>query len=81
MAEGDQSDKSGHFHVIIDGEAVVPTGVAIPFDAAHNHFGKGQSSADLELAPGKHSLTLQFANIKHESYGKEFSKNISITVQ
>lgn len=39
-----------------------PSGEAIPFDDAHKHFGKGQTGVDLELAPGKHTLTLQFAN-------------------
>lgn len=72
---------SGHFHLIIDGEKVVPTGEAIPFDAAHMHFGKGQTSVDVELPAGKHSLTLQFANIKHESYGPAYAKNITVNVQ
>ena len=36
--------------------------------------------ASLELAPGKHTLTLQFANAKHESYGKVFSKQIVVNV-
>jgi len=34
----------------------------------------------VELSPGKHTLTLQFANALHKSYGKGFSKELTITV-
>ncbi|KXZ48756.1 hypothetical protein GPECTOR_25g340 [Gonium pectorale] len=49
---------TGHHHLVIDAPAPAE-GVAIPFDDAHKHFGKGQTSVDLELPPGKHTLTLQ----------------------
>lgn len=42
---------------------------------------QGQVVADLDLAPGKHTLTLQFANALHESYGPEERRDVSITVQ
>ncbi len=41
---------SGHHHLVIDAPAP-GEGEAIPFDATHLHFGKGQTSADVELAP------------------------------
>ena len=41
-------------------------GTEIPFDETHLHFGKGQTEAALTLAPGKHKLTLQFANALHK---------------
>jgi len=71
---------SGHFHLIID-DGYTPAGRVIPADAAHKHFGKGQTETELTLAPGAHILTLQFANGQHVSYGKEWSKTIHITVR
>ena len=73
---------TGHHHLVIDGpKAFVDKGEAIPFDATHKHFGKAQTEGELELEPGKHKLTLQFANANHESYGKEFAKTITVNVK
>lgn len=73
---------TGHHHLVIDGpKAFVDKGEAIPFDDTHKHYGKAQTEGELELAPGKHKLTLQFANANHESYGKEFAKTITVTVK
>ncbi len=74
---------TGHFHVVVDRAAsdALPAGVAIPFDATHLHYGKGQLAADIELPAGKHTLSLQFANALHESYGPAERKDITINVQ
>ena len=73
---------TGHPHLVIDGpKAFVDSGEAIPFDDTHKHFGKGQTESELELTPGKHKLTLQFANANHQSYGKEFAKTITVNVK
>ena len=69
----------GHHHLIIDG-TFTEKGQMVPKDATHLHFGKGQTIDTLQLAPGNHTLTLQFANGAHESYGKEWSKTISVFV-
>ena len=75
-------DGTGHHHVIVDGAGkFTPPGEVIPMDATHKHYGKGQTEGELELEPGKHTITLQFANAKHESYGKEFAKQITVTVK
>ena len=72
---------TGHHHMIIDAPtAFVKSGEAIPMDATHKHYGKAQSEGELELEPGKHKITLQFANAYHESYGKEFAKTITVNV-
>eukprot|EP00227_Mantoniella_beaufortii_P004288 CAMPEP_0197606502 /NCGR_PEP_ID=MMETSP1326-20131121/45192_1 /TAXON_ID=1155430 /ORGANISM="Genus nov. species nov., Strain RCC2288" /LENGTH=195 /DNA_ID=CAMNT_0043174423 /DNA_START=88 /DNA_END=675 /DNA_ORIENTATION=- len=71
---------TGHHHIVVDG-AAVEKGDVIPFDATHIHFGKAQSEATIELAPGPHTLTLQFANHNHASYGKKFSNTINIKVE
>lgn len=73
---------TGHHHLVIDGpKAYVDKGEAIPFDATHKHFGKAQTEGELELEPGKHRLTLQFANALHESYGKEFAQTVTVNVK
>ena len=74
---------TGHHHMIIDDtpKGFWEQGVAIPMDATHKHYGKAQSEGELELEPGKHTITLQFANAYHESYGKEFAKTITVNVK
>mmetsp|Transcript_70944 Transcript_70944/g.112120 ORF Transcript_70944/g.112120 Transcript_70944/m.112120 type:complete len:250 (+) Transcript_70944:26-775(+) len=71
---------TGHHHMIID-EANVEKGQVIPMDATHKHYGKAQTEGELELEPGKHKITLQFANAAHESYGKEFAQTITVNVK
>ena len=72
---------TGHHHMIIDEGDFVASGVGIPMDATHKHYGKAQSEGELELEPGKHKITLQFANALHESYGNEFAKTITVNVK
>ncbi|RME81813.1 MAG: DUF4399 domain-containing protein [Zetaproteobacteria bacterium] len=71
---------TGHHHLIIDG-SYVPKGEIVPKDAKHLHFGKGQTEAVVTLTPGDHTLTLQFANGHHESYGKDWSRTIRVHVK
>ncbi|KAL6758211.1 hypothetical protein V8C86DRAFT_1808883 [Haematococcus lacustris] len=78
-AEGVQPN-SGHFHVLLDTGATA-AGEVLPFDATHLHYGKGQMSADVPLAPGTHQLTLQFANALHESYGPDLASTVTVTVK
>ena len=76
----DANDKtSGHHHLIIDGETV-PEHQVVSSDATHLHYGKGQTETVVKLLPGKHKLTLQFADGAHRSYGPEMSSTIEITV-
>lgn len=77
---GDMSAGTGHHHLIVNG-AAIKEGESIPFDEKHIHFGKGQTETEMKLAPGKYSLTLQFANGAHQSYGPALSKTIQITVK
>lgn len=76
---GKVDEGKGHHHIIIDG-TFIEKGQVVPMDKTHLHFGKGQTVDTLKLAPGKHTLTLQFANGVHDSYGKDWSKTIGITV-
>jgi hypothetical protein len=77
---GDMSANTGHHHLLINAEPV-KAGESVPFDATHLHFGKGQTETDVTLPPGVYTLTLQFANGAHQSYGPAGSKTIKVTVK
>jgi hypothetical protein len=72
---------SGHHHLLIDAGDSIPAGTVVPKDEHHMHFGKAQSSTELTLAPGKHVLTLQYADGIHRSYGSQLATTITVTVQ
>jgi len=77
---GELVEGTGHHHIIINGSGA-PEGEVVPADDTHKHYGKGQTETELELEPGEYTLTLQFANGLHQSYGPEFSQTINITVK
>lgn len=77
---GTMTEGTGHHHIIIDG-GPIPEGQIIPADEKHLHYGKGQTSAEIALPPGKHTLTLQFASGLHLSYGPGYSQTIEIEVK
>lgn len=77
---GQATDGSGHHHLIVDGGPVAQ-GTPVPADATHLHFGKGQTETALTLPPGTHTLTLQFADGLHRSFGPGMSRTITVHVQ
>ncbi len=77
---GEVVEGTGHHHLIVDG-GPLEAGTPVPSDATHLHFGKGQSETTLKLAPGEHTLTLQFADGKHRSYGPGMSRTIKVHVK
>lgn len=77
---GDMKPDTGHHHLIIDG-STVPQGEVVPTDDSHRHFGKGQTETELTLPPGEHTLTLQFANGAHQSFGEAMSSSIKMLVK
>jgi len=81
QAAGEEVDGAGHHHLIIDSGGCIPAGDTVPKDENHKHFGKGQTEAVLNLAPGEHTLVLQFANGLHTSYGEAMCKQIHIQVE
>jgi hypothetical protein len=72
---------SGHHHLLVDAGDSTPAGLAVPKDEHHLHFGKAQSSTELTLPPGKHVLTLQFADGIHRSYGAKLAATITVNVK
>ena len=79
---GEMSPDTGHHHLLIDA-ANVPEGEIIPVDKPeqYKHFGKGQTETTVKLPPGKHKLTLQFADGAHRSYGERMRATLSVTVK
>lgn len=77
-----ENKSAGHFHVLIDEPMQsTPEGHVVPSDDTHIHYGKGETETFLTLSPGKHTLTLQFADGAHRSYGKALSSTITVNVQ
>jgi hypothetical protein len=78
---GDAAPNTGHHHLLVD----TPTpdlGQAIPKDAQHLHFGQAQTTAEITLAPGQHTLQLLLGDSNHVPHNPPvFSPPITITVQ
>ncbi|AET88612.1 MULTISPECIES: DUF4399 domain-containing protein [Caballeronia] len=77
---GTMTEGTGHHHLLID-EKPIPKGTVIPMDDKNLHYGKGQTEADVKLPPGDHTLTMQFADGAHRSYGPEMSQTIKVHVK
>jgi hypothetical protein len=80
------ADASGHLHFFIDAPAAaVPAGQAIPpteANAAYIHAGKDPlSSRELELSPGKHTITVVMGNSGHVALESPAPQSITITVE
>ena len=75
---------SGHHHVIV-GTGAIPKDEGIPFDPAGAtphfiHWGMGQTEAMVNLPLGRQTLTAQFADGNHLSYGPTAAAQITVTV-
>lgn len=77
---GEIIEGKGHHHVLIN-RGFYETGTVIPMDENNKHFGDGSTQTTLELEPGEYTLTLQFADGVHQSYGEAMSASIKISVQ
>ena len=72
---------SGHHHLLVDAGDSLAAGIVVPKDSTHYHYGKAQKEATINLSPGKHRLTLQYADGVHRSYGAQLSKAITVDVK
>ena len=77
---GDLNEGKGHHHVIINGTAL-DRGTMVPADSLNIHYGKGQTETELDLPKGEHTLTMQFADGYHQSYGEQMSATINVIVE
>ena len=78
---GSDLPATGHHHLLIDTDGLPPLDQPVPADEHHVHFGKGQTETTLKLSPGSHTLTLQFADGQHRSYGPAMSSTITVVVE
>lgn len=81
-ANGKVKPASGHHHILVDVDSI-PTGTIVPAtDSLHHyHFGKAQTSGEIKLTPGKHTIALQFADGMHRSYGSRLNTRITVEVK
>jgi hypothetical protein len=81
-ANGIIKPASGHHHILVDIDSI-PTGTIVPptDSLQHYHFGKAQTSGEIKLAPGKHTIVLQFADALHRSYGSRLTSRITVNVK
>jgi len=78
---GDATPNTGHHHLLVDVPAP-DLGQVIPKDAQHLHFGQGQSTAEITLPPGQHTLQLLLGDGNHLPHNPPvLSPPITITVQ
>jgi hypothetical protein len=78
---GTAAENTGHHHLLIDAQQVNAGDVIPVGNDQYRHFGKGQTETVIKLTPGTHTLTLQFANGAHVSYGAEMRSTIDVTVK
>ena len=79
-ANGKIKPASGHHHILVDMDSI-QTGEVIKKDSVHIHFGFAQTAAEIKLPPGKHTLTLQFADALHRSYGNRLTSKVTVEVK
>jgi len=77
---GAVNEGKGHHHIIIN-SGFIPVGGTVPADSVNIHYGKGQLSDSLDLMPGMHKLTMQFADGFHRSYGPQLASSIKVMVK
>lgn len=70
---------TGHHHILLN-QGPMRGGKVIPTDKTHLHYGKGQTEAAIKLDPGEYTLTMQFADGLHRSFGKKMAHTIKIKV-
>jgi Domain of unknown function (DUF4399) len=79
---GMQADNTGHHHLLIDADIPKDTSLALPSSDNVRHFGKGQTEASIELAPGRHTLQLVLGDYLHRPLNPVLaSQKITITVK
>jgi len=69
----------GHHHVGVDTDCL-PAGAEIPMASPWVHFGKANTTIDMQLPPGPHTLTLQLGNDLHRTIdGLCTTINVTVT--
>ena len=81
-ANGNLKPASGHHHILVDIDSIATGTMVPPTDSVHHyHFGKAQTTAEIKLTPGKHTIVLQFADARHRSFGSRLTSRITVDVK
>ena len=73
---------AGHHHLLIDVKALPDMDAPIPRDEQHIHFDNGETTAQITLNPGIHTLQLLLGDEDHEPQDPPLiSEKITITVK
>ena len=76
--KGVKYPNTGHHHLLIDCD-LPPMDEEIPSDRQHLHYGAGQTEAQIELPPGKHTLQLLMGDENHVPHNPPvYSKKITV---
>ncbi len=80
---GEVKEGTGHFLIVVDGPDFFEAGqvIVIPSDEKYIHLAKGETEVEINLPPGEHTLTAQFADGEHKSYGQPLAKKIKVVVK
>ncbi len=79
---GTDEEYSGHHHLLINEDMLPPMNMPIPADSTHIHYGLGQTSTELDLPAGEHTLQIILGNHLHIPHDPPVvSEKITITVQ
>jgi hypothetical protein len=72
---GTQTANTGHHHLLID-TPLPALDREIPSDLNHLHFGRGQTSAEVTLSPGEHTLQLLLGDYQHVPHDPPVMSNV-----
>ena len=79
---GIEMENTGHHHLVIDKDPPPLKDHLPTTDPQIMHFGKGQTEAEIQLAPGQHTLQLILADKDHKPHQPPvISEKITITVK
>ena len=70
LKAGVNEKNSGHHHLLINLKDLPDLKLSLPMTKNIIHFGKGQTSTNLKLKPGKHTIQLLFADYSHTPHEK-----------
>jgi Domain of unknown function (DUF4399) len=79
---GVKFDNTGHHHLLVDTDfSELKPDAPLAANEKILHFGKGQTEAEVKLAPGKHTLQIVFADYAHVPHQPPLiSKKITVDV-
>jgi PKD repeat protein len=71
---------AGHFHILVD-QNPLSAGEVIPNNEENGyyHYGGGQETAEIQMAPGEHTVYLQAGDAEHRAY--TLTDSVDITVE